>query len=173
MEDLVVKYVAGFLLLKEKPESLVQLIMELQRKNSAFNDRVIQLQQEKLQLQQQMQVKDQEHRNLIAEFEERYNIAKMESEKHHRIANLKLGEAYNIKASWIDKIVFVLKEAQRPLRSAEIIQILNNNDYVFRETVQDKTRMLSHYTARALRYGRIYGEKNAGKNGYLLSLPEE
>ena len=78
---------------------------------------------------------------------------------------------YNINDTWIDKIVFILKEAQRPLRSSEIIEILQKNDITFR-TLADPQKGLSTHLTKALKYGRIIGTKQKGQNGYVFSLPE-
>ena len=93
------------------------------------------------------------------------------TDEYKRIADLKLGNSFNINASWIDKIVFVLKEAKRPLRSSDIIEVLLKNDITFR-TITNKQKGLSTHLTKALKYGRIIGTKQKGQNGYVFSLPE-
>lgn len=98
-------------------------------------------------------------------------INEVHKEQYKKVADLKLGNSFNANASWVDKIVFVLKEAGRPLRSSEIIEVLLKNDITFR-TITNKQKGLSTHLSKALKYGRIIGEKQKGQNGYLFSLPE-
>jgi hypothetical protein len=100
-------------------------------------------------------------------------LASSEINKEHyrKVADLKLGNTFNPNASWVDKIVFVLKDAGRPLRSSEIIEILLKNDITFR-TITNKQKGLSTHLTKALSYGRIIGEKQKGQNGYLFRLPD-
>ncbi len=93
-------------------------------------------------------------------------------EHYKKIAYLKLGNTFNANATWVDKIVFVLKEAARPLRSSDIIDVLLKNDISFR-TITNKQKGLSTHLTKALKYGRIIGTKQKGQNGYLFSLPIE
>ena len=67
--------------------------------------------------------------------------------------------------------MFVLKEAKRPLRSSDIIEVLLKNDITFR-TITNKQKGLSTHLTKALKYGRIIGTKQKGQNGYVFSLPE-
>ena len=85
-------------------------------------------------------------------------------------SDFKLGQAFDINATWIDKIVFVLREAGRPLRSSEIVEILLKNDVTFR-TITDKARGLSTHLTRAVQSGIIIGSPQKGKKWYLYSLP--
>jgi hypothetical protein len=85
-------------------------------------------------------------------------------------SDFRLGQAFDINATWIDKIVFVLREAGRPLRSSEIVEILLKNDVTFR-TITDKTRGLSTHLTRAVQSGIIIGSPQKGKKWYLYSLP--
>ena len=100
-----------------------------------------------------------------------YSLNQSVAEEYKRVADLKLGNSFDINASWIDKIVFVLKEANRPLRSADIIEVLLKNDITFR-TITNKQKGLSTHLTKALKYGRIIGTKQKGQNGYVFSLPE-
>ncbi len=85
---------------------------------------------------------------------------------------IKLGNVYNAKLSWVNKIIFVLKQAARPLRSSEIIEtlLLVDTELVFKDDAQ---KSLSVHLTKALKYGRIIGKRQNGQNGYLFSLPEE
>jgi hypothetical protein len=97
--------------------------------------------------------------------------SEINKENYRKLADLKLGNTFNANASWVDKIVFVLKDAGRPLRSSEIIEILLKNDITFR-TITNKQKGLSTHLTKALSYGRIIGEKQKGQNGYLFRLPD-
>ena len=90
--------------------------------------------------------------------------------KYKRL-DLKLGNTFNANATWVDKIVFVLKEASRPLRSSDIIDVLLKNDISFR-TITNKQKGLFTHLTKALKYGRIIGTKQKRQNRYLFSLPE-
>ena len=72
-----------------------------------------------------------------------------------------------INDTWVNKIVFVLKAAGRPLRSSEIIDILKKNDITIR-TLTDPQKGLSAHLTKALKYGRIIGTKQKGQNGYVF-----
>lgn len=86
--------------------------------------------------------------------------------------SVNLGKTYNINATWIDKIVFVLKQTGRPMRSSEIIEVLLANDVAF-GTLSNPQKGLSTHITKALKYGRIVGKRQKGRNGYLLSLPDD
>ena len=40
-------------------------------------------------------------------------------------------------------------------------------------TLTDHQKGLSAHLTKALKYGRVIGEKQAGQNGYLFSLPTD
>jgi len=88
----------------------------------------------------------------------------------HKV-DIKLGNVYNVNWNWVDKIVFILKRANRSMRSADIMEVLYKNDIEFR-TWADPQKSLSPHLTKALKYGRIIGEKQKGQNGYLYSLPK-
>jgi regulator of replication initiation timing len=53
-------------------------------------------------------------------------------------------EHYDYSWSWISKIVFLVKEANKPLRSAEIIEVLQKKEPVLHEKVS-KEKFLSAF----------------------------
>lgn len=108
----------------------------------------------------------------IDELLERLAKEQVHKEQYKKVADLKLGNTFHANATWIDKIVFVLKQAERPLRSSDIIEILLKNDIAFR-TITNKQKGLSTHLTKALSYGRIIGTKQKGQNYYLFSLPNE
>jgi hypothetical protein len=84
-------------------------------------------------------------------------------------SQINLGAAYDIKWNWVDKIVFVLKSASKPLRSSEIVEILCKVDNLL-NSKSDPQKSLSVHLSKAVKYGRIIGAKQKGKVGYLYSL---
>lgn len=170
MSDLIVKYLELYTLQQQSKEQLISKIMELQARDQELVENIMELHESKRESAKQ-------HREELKEYEKRFeNIftlhAKNEiiTEDYKRMIDLKLGKTFNINATWVDKIVFVLKEAKRPLRSSEIIDILKKNDIIIR-TLADPQKGLSAHLTKALKYGRIIGIKQKGQNGYLFTLP--
>ena len=161
MKDLAIKYLERLVLQQQSKDELINKILQLQERDKELVDRYTNLYKSKKE-------SDKKHEERIKEYEERIEeVFKMHThgqiitEEYKRLVDLKLGNTYNINATWIDKIVFVLKAAGRPMRSAEIIEVLLNQ------------KGLSAHLTKALKYGRIIGEKQAGQNGYLFSLPSD
>lgn len=86
------------------------------------------------------------------------------------IRALRLGTDYPLTASWIEKVLFILKTVNRPMRSSEMIEVLMNNDVLFR-TFKSKEKILSTYLARAKKTKRILVTEKAGIRGNLYDLP--
>jgi hypothetical protein len=171
IKDLAMKYLELIVLQQQSKDDLIKKIVELQERDKELVDMYSKLYQSKRESEKQ-------NKDLLKEYEKRFEDVfkshtqnQVITEEYKRIADLKLGNTFNINASWIDKIVFVLKEAGRPLRSAEIIDVLLKNDITFR-TITNKQKGLSTHLTKALKYGRIIGEKQKGQNGYVFSLPE-
>lgn len=85
-------------------------------------------------------------------------------------ATLQFGNAYPLSDSWINKILFVLKQVKRPMRSAEIILVLTNNDRLFR-TFKNKEKYLSTYLTRAKNSKRIIVTQSDGEKSKWYELP--
>ena len=171
LKDLAMKYLELIVLQQQSKDDLIKKIIELQERDKELVEKCTKLYQSKRE-------SDKQNKEVLKEYEKRFeDVFKSHiqnqgiTEEYKRIADLKLGNAFNINASWIDKIVFVLKEAGRPLRSADIIDVLLKNDITFR-TITNKQKGLSTHLTKALKYGRIIGTKQKGQNGYLFSLPE-
>ena len=171
MKDFAIKYLERLVLQQQSKDELINKILQLQERDKELVDRYTYLYKSKKE-------SDKRHEERIKEYEERIEeVFKMHSkgqiitEEYKRLVDLKLGNTYNINATWIDKIVFVLKAAGRPLRSSEIIDVLLKNDVMFR-TLTDHQKGLSAHLTKALKYGRIIGTKQKGQNGYVFSLPE-
>ena len=170
MKNITMKYLEVFMLEQKTKEELIQMVLQLQERDKDLAARYTNLYKSSRE-------RDSDHKERIAESEKRvedyvarYAEADAKQENYKRIVDLKLGNTYNINSTWIDKIVFVLKAAGRPLRSSEIIEVLEKNDITFR-TLANKPKGLSAHLTKALKYGRIIGEKQKGQNGYLFRLP--
>ncbi|MBS1652182.1 MAG: hypothetical protein JSU07_09250 [Bacteroidetes bacterium] len=147
--------------------------MELQERDKELVDLYSNLYKSKRESDKSHQEDIKEYKKRIEELVKQLAKSEVVSEEYKRVADLKLGNTYNINATWIDKIVFILKAAGRPLRSSEIVEILLKNDIMFRTLTGDHQKGLSAHLTKALKYGRIVGVKQKGQNGYLFSLPEE
>lgn len=86
------------------------------------------------------------------------------------ISALRLGVNYPLTASWIEKMLFILKTVNRPMRSAEIIEVLINNDVLFR-AFKNKEKILSTYLNRAKNSKRILVTEQTGIKGKWYDLP--
>ena len=86
------------------------------------------------------------------------------------ITTLRLGADYPLTASWMEKVLFILKTVNRPMRSAEIIEVLMNNDVLFR-TFKSKEKILSTYLTRAKTAKRILVTEKAGIRAKWYDLP--
>jgi hypothetical protein len=171
MKDFAIKYLEQMVLKQQPKEELIKKTLELQERDKELVENYTNLYKSKRE-------SDKQHKETLKEYEKRLDeVFKMHAqgqvitEEYKRLVDLKLGNTYNINATWIDKIVFVLTAAGRPMRSAEIIQVLLKNDMMFR-TLTDHQKGLSAHLTKALKYGRIVGIKQKGRNGYIFSLPK-
>lgn len=151
---------------------LIKKVMELQERDKVLTDKLTEFYNSKREAEKNHKENIKEYKTRIEELIKELTQYQVESEHYKRIADLKLGNSYNLNATWIDKIVFVLKEAGRPLRSSEIIEVLKRNDIKFR-VLTDHQKGLSAHLTKAMKYGRIIGTKQKGQNGYVFELPKE
>ena len=172
MKDLAIKYLERLVLQQQNKDELINKILQLQERDKDLVDRYSNLYKSKKESDKSYQERIKEYEDRIEEVFKMHTHGQIITEEYKRLVDLKLGNTYNINATWIDKIVFVLKAAGRPMRSAEIIQVLLKNDMTFR-TLTDHQKGLSAHLTKALKYGRVIGEKQAGQNGYLFSLPTD
>ena len=167
MPDKTIKYIEPNVLQQQTKEQLIKKVLELQEQHKELAEENFDL--HKSQLEKEKTIQDYETRfEMLFRMHAQSEIIK---DDYKRMVDLKLGNTYNINATWIDKIVFVLKAAKRPMRSSEIIEVLLKNDSMFR-TLTDPQKGLSAHLTAALKYGRIIGTKQKGQNGYVFSLPE-
>ena len=151
---------------------LIKKVMELQERDKVLTDKLTEFYNSKREADKNHKEDIKEYKKRMEELIKELTQYQVESEHYKRIADLKLGNSYNLNSTWIDKIVFVLKEAGRPLRSSEIIEVLKRNDIKFR-VLTDHQKGLSAHLTKAMKYGRIVGTKQKGQNGYVFELPSE
>lgn len=77
----------------------------------------------------------------------------------------------NLNTSWVSKIVLTLKTENRPLRSVEIISLLELKEPMLAGH-HDKAKFFSAYLNTAVKYKRIIQQKIKGVRGYYYILPE-
>lgn len=171
MKGSAIKYLEIVVLQQQSKEELIKRILELQERDKELVDKYSKLYHSKRESEKEYEERILEYKNRMEEVFKMHAQGQVITEEYKRLVDLKLGNTYNINSTWIDKIVFVLKAAGRPLRSSEIIEILTKNDVTFR-TLMDPQKGLSAHLTKALKYGRIVGIKQKGQNGYVFSLPE-
>ena len=164
------EYIERLVLQQQPKEDLIKKIIELQERDKKWVDMYSQMRQSKKE-------SDKKHEETLKVYKERHEeLVKLNAqtqvvtEEYKHLVDLKLGNTFNVNATWVDKIVFILKDAGRPLSSSEIIEFLLKNDVTFR-TLTNHPKGLSAHLTKVLKYGRIVGEKQKGQNGYLFCLP--
>ena len=87
--------------------------------------------------------------------------------------DLKSGKATFYKQEWayVDKLVYILKLAGRPMQSPDILDWLLKNDKKANYW-RDSVKSLSVHLNKALKYKKILFYKVSGMNGYYYTLPE-
>lgn len=77
---------------------------------------------------------------------------------------------YNRSWSWVNKIVFVLKKINRPLRSTEIINFITPYEPVLQHSYY-RAQAFSANLNKAVKYNRVKAYKLSGSRGYYYVLP--
>ena len=80
-------------------------------------------------------------------------------------------DEYDYSWSWISKIVFIVAQAKKPLRSAEIIPILHLREPDL-NLKASKEKFLSAFLNVAMRHQRLIPYKLKGVRGNYYCLPE-
>lgn len=80
-------------------------------------------------------------------------------------------DEYNYSWSWISKIVFIVAQAKKPLRSAEIISILRVREPDL-NLKTSKEKFVSAFLNVAMRHQRLIPYKLKGVRGNYYCLPE-
>jgi len=80
-------------------------------------------------------------------------------------------DGYEYNRTWISKIVFMVTNADKPLRSVEIIALLLPREPVLNEKVS-KEKFISPFLNSAMQYERLIPFKLKGVRGNYYCLPE-
>ena len=80
-------------------------------------------------------------------------------------------DGYGSTSSWISKIVFILQQENRPLRSPELISLLEKREPTLAEH-HNKVQYFSAFLSNAVKYGRLLQQKIKGVRGYYYVLPQ-
>ncbi|HMG68614.1 MAG TPA: hypothetical protein VK588_13040 [Chitinophagaceae bacterium] len=80
-------------------------------------------------------------------------------------------DGYEYNRTWISKIVFIVTNADKPLRSVEIIAMLLPREPVLNEKVS-KEKFISPFLNSAMQYERLIPYKLKGVRGNYYCLPE-
>jgi hypothetical protein len=108
---------------------------------------------------------------VLKEIYEKYQLL----QKEHEELKKKLSEyenpddGYRKDWTWVRKIVFVLEQAATPLRTKEIIEILEKREPHLRDH-SSKDQYFSAFINMALKAERIKREKRKGERGFYYSL---
>lgn len=108
---------------------------------------------------------------VLKEVYEKYQLL----QKKHEQLKKKLSEyenpddGYRKDWTWVRKIVFVLEQAATPLRTKEIIEILEKREPHLREH-SSKEQYFSAFINMALKAERIKREKRRGERGFYYSI---
>jgi hypothetical protein len=78
---------------------------------------------------------------------------------------------YNQDWNWVSKIIFILQHQQRPLRSAEMIELFLKFDDKIKCT-NDKAGYFSAFLTKAYNNKRVVKLKVNGFKGFYYALPE-
>lgn len=81
-----------------------------------------------------------------------------------------LEDGYRNDWTWVRKIVFVLEQAGKPLRSPEIIEELAKREEHLRDH-WNQAQYFSAFLNKALKEERIMREKRRGERGFYYQLP--
>ena len=79
-------------------------------------------------------------------------------------------DGYGSTSGWISKIVFTLQQENRPLRSPELISLLEKRELALAEHY-NKVQYFSAFLSNAVKYGRVIQRKIKGVRGYYYLLP--
>lgn len=111
------------------------------------------------------------HYSLLIEVHQEYELLKKEHEKLKQklLQYENPDDGYRKDWTWVAKIVFILEKAGRPLRSAEIIELLEKREPYLRDHTSKK-QYFSAFLNKALTNDRIKREKRKGERGFYYSV---
>lgn len=109
--------------------------------------------------------------SVLKEVYEKYQLLQKQNEELKK----KLSEyenpddGYRKDWTWVRKIVFVLEQAATPLRTKEIIEVLEKRELHLRDH-SSKEQYFSAFINMALKAERIKREKRKGERGFYYSI---
>ena len=71
----------------------------------------------------------------------------------------------------VNKLLFVLKRANKPMQSKDVLKLLESADKTFKY-FDDQQKVLSVHLNKAVKYERIKHYKIRGSGGFYYCLPE-
>ncbi len=80
-------------------------------------------------------------------------------------------DGYEYSLTWISKIIFIVSNADKPLRSVEIIALLLPREPILNQKVS-KVKFISPFLNSAMQYNRLIPYKLKGVRGNYYCLPE-
>ena len=98
-------------------------------------------------------------------------LRKRVAELEKQLQDQQNSNGYRHTSSWISKIAFTLQQENRPLRSAELIKLLEKKELMLAKH-QSKEQYFSAFLSKAVRYGRVIQQKVKGVRGFYYLLPE-
>ena len=81
-------------------------------------------------------------------------------------------DEYNKRWTMVTKIAFLITKAQKPLRSAEILQLLTSREPTIVKKQASMEKYLSAFLNTAMKHGRLIPYKLKGVRGNYYCLPE-
>ena len=93
-------------------------------------------------------------------------VRELEKQENERLK----ADGYASASSWISKIVFTLQQEGRPLRSPELISLLEKREPILAGH-HNKVQYFSAFLSNAVSYGRVVQQKVKGVRGYYHLLP--
>jgi len=112
-----------------------------------------------------------QHDLLKEVFTEREMLLRRVRELEKRENDRLNADGYQGMSSWISKIVFTLQQEDRPLRSPELISLLEKREPALAEH-HNKIQYFSAFLSNAVSYGRVIQQKVKGVRGYYYLLPD-
>ena len=103
-------------------------------------------------------------------YAEREMLALRVKELEKQESNNLDSDGYGRMSSWVSKICFVLQHENRPLRSPELISLLEKREPELAGH-SSKEQYFSAFLSNAVSYGRIIQQKVKGVRGYYYLLP--
>jgi hypothetical protein len=103
-------------------------------------------------------------------FTKNESLLRKVQELEKQLQEMQNRDGYNSTSSWISKITFILQQENRPLRSPEMISLLEKKEPSL-AAHHNKVQYFSAFLSNAVKYSRIMQRKMKGVRGYYYLLP--